>query len=394
MHKMDRQQTEDKVNEIAGAICRPDIKDVIPPGLMNGKMGMAIFLLHYARYAADQEKHDRACEYVGEIIREINKGFSFPAFAEGLAGIAWGLMHIKENELIEMDLNGSFRNMDAFLAGQARNCMANNRYDFLHGLLGMGLYFLKRKDVRTVEAIVHWLEEQSEITGSNGRYWLAGAQQENRNRIDMGLSHGQASILVYLAKCYKSNFYLPKTMKLMEGSVNFFLSIQQQTGNTGSVFPSFYTPGKREISRMAWCYGDPGIGWALLYAAHATQNERWLSNAIEILQRAALRRNPETNGVADACLCHGSAGLSYIFRKVCLLTGHTLFQNASDYWLNETLKFSRFSDGIAGFKKAIPGKPSHTNEPGLLEGAAGIGLSLLHILTDNEPGWDECLLLS
>lgn len=52
---------------------------------------------------------------------------------------------------------------------------------------------------------------------------------------------------------------------------------------------------------------------------------------------------------------------------------------------------ARFDDGLAGYKAL------HTemeNEYGILEGVAGIGLALLSYVTETEPTWDECLLLS
>ena len=54
-----------------------------------------------------------------------------------------------------------------------------------------------------------------------------------------------------------------------------------------------------------------------------------------------------------------------------------------------------FDDGIAGFKfwktKELGG---WKNEFALLDGVTGVGLALISAISDIEPKWDECLLLS
>lgn len=69
------------------------------------------------------------------------------------------------------------------------------------------------------------------------------------------------------------------------------------------------------------------------------------------------------------------------------------FKNASEYWVNETLKYSKFPDGLVGYKTAFGN--SLFNEYNLLEGIAGIGLSLLASLDRARlSSWDSLFLLS
>ena len=69
-------------------------------------------------------------------------------------------------------------------------------------------------------------------------------------------------------------------------------------------------------------------------------------------------------------------------------------KDAAAYWINQTLCMARFEDGLAGYKTWQGDKRGFQNEYGLLEGIAGIGLALLSFLSDEDPTWDECLLLS
>ena len=71
------------------------------------------------------------------------------------------------------------------------------------------------------------------------------------------------------------------------------------------------------------------------------------------------------------------------------------FKQAALYWFDQTLKMAKFEDGLAGYKtwRSIE-YGGWQNDYGLLTGIAGIGLALISAVSDIEPAWDECLLLS
>jgi lantibiotic modifying enzyme len=130
-------------------------------------------------------------------------------------------------------------------------------------------------------------------------------------------------------------------------------------------------------------------------AGVALNNEAWKNKAVEVLVFAAeKRRNLEQNFVADAGLCHGTAGIGHIFYRMWWNTRLPEFKSAADYWFHETLKMAKFEDGLAGYKAWHGEARGCQNEYGLLEGIAGIGLALLTYYYEIEPTWDECLLLS
>ena len=75
-----------------------------------------------------------------------------------------------------------------------------------------------------------------------------------------------------------------------------------QTAPDGSEFP--YTIAKhnpteeRHGCRAAWCYGDPGVAVAMLWAAKAVGNAAWEKVAIEVGHQTA-QRPVETCGAID-----------------------------------------------------------------------------------------------
>jgi len=116
---------------------------------------------------------------------------------------------------------------------------------------------------------------------------------------------------------------------------------------------------------------------------------------MEVLLHAAHRRGLPENRVQDAGICHGAAGIAHIFNRLHRNTGRMEFKDAADYWYVETIKMAKFDDGLAGYKtyytEAYGGWQPNDN---FLVGIAGIGLCLLSFVVEEDPAWDECLLLS
>ncbi len=78
------------------------------PGLLNGKMGIAIFCYHYSRYSKNKIYEDYAGELVDEIYEEINT--STPVdFENGLTGIGWGIEYLVKNGFVQADTDEAWK---------------------------------------------------------------------------------------------------------------------------------------------------------------------------------------------------------------------------------------------------------------------------------------------
>jgi hypothetical protein len=81
------------------------------PGLLNGKMGIAIFFYHYSRYTNNKIYEDYAGELVDEIYEEINT--STPVnFENGLTGIGWGIEYLVKNKFVQADTDEALAEID------------------------------------------------------------------------------------------------------------------------------------------------------------------------------------------------------------------------------------------------------------------------------------------
>jgi hypothetical protein len=163
----------------------------------------------------------------------------------------------------------------------------------------------------------------------------------------------------------------------------------------GSMFPLqclSYNKKDRK-SRLAWCYGDLGIANALYYYGNSINEKTITDFSFEVILNTTKRRTLEDSYVIDTCFCHGSSGVSHIYNSIFSKSNMAEFKDASNFWMNETLKNAKYEDGLAGYKTFSP--PQHggwKNKIAVLEGIAGNGLAMIAYLS-NQYDWDECFLL-
>lgn len=74
-------------------------------------------------------------------------------------------------------------------------------------------------------------------------------------------------------------------------------------------------------------------------------------------------------------------------------TGIDEFHETADYWINKTLKMCCSDKYPAGYGY-WNGEKGYASEYGILDGIAGIGLSLLSFVSNDMIDWDDCLLIS
>jgi hypothetical protein len=185
-----------------------------------------------------------------------------------------------------------------------------------------------------------------------------------------------------------------KARALLEDAVRWTLA-QELPEGASSRFPSWISPGRTpESSRLGWCYGDLGIAWALLGAARWARQPAWEEQARRIALSAAAIA-PAQARVSDAGICHGAAGIGHLLNRFFQSTGDPRFADSARAWLEAALRLRRPGEGIDGYLHFMhePGKASRwLAEPGILTGAAGIGLTLLAASGACEPRWDRFLL--
>ncbi len=144
-------------------------------------------------------------------------------------------------------------------------------------------------------------------------------------------------------------------------------------------------------SRTAWCYGSPGVARALWLAGRAL-DRRDLCETAGAAMEAVFRRPLAVRRIDSPTCCHGVAGLLAISLRFATETGSPLFVEESGKLVDQLLG-SFQPDAPLGFRN-IEWRNNQTDQPGFLDGAAGVAIVLLAAATGVDPVWDRVFLIS
>jgi len=363
---------------------REDLAEPAYP-FLEGKAGAALF----HGYLGDAERADQLMEHAVDALEATPMP---PGLYAGFTGIAWAAHHLGvADDMSEID--------EILLT--AITAPWTGDYDLIRGLAGFGVYALEQfprpSAALCLEAIVDRLDETAQrleqgVTWFTNPELLFPHQRERfpRGGYNLGVAHGVPGVIAFLANACRLGIRPEKARPLLEGAVRWVLSYR------GPRFPAWVEPGvEAQPSRLAWCYGDPGVAAILLSAARAIGNEEWERVALDIALRATTAA-PEDSGVQDAGLCHGAFGLAHLYNRIYQAGGDERFADAARLWYRRGLDMRRPERCIAGFESWELGADMQfgwRKDPGFLAGAAGIGLALLASLTSVEPEWDRLLML-
>lgn len=392
-----------KVKEIAEFILTytPEEFTTYNGNLFTGKAGVALFLYYYNREFKCERALIKAHELLTEAVDDINsvQDAKFdPTFCQGISGILWTIDHLISQGFIDAGNGEILDYFDAYLSNAMNLMIEVNNLDFLHGSIGTGIYLLNRTHKEGVISGLSRAIEQlnnKKLHHSTGFYWKHKIGNfQDHEACNLSLSHGMAGLLIFLNKASKKDINKNLSYKLLQEGIDFILNQELKDAHRLSVFPSYALASDKNMlaataSRLGWCYGDLGVGFLLNQTGEITSNDILKDKATSLFEFNSQRRDVKSNFIIDSGICHGSAGIALIFRRLYLESGNSLYKETSEYWLSKTLAMAKHKDGYCGYIA-----DEHHPAPGLLEGVAGIGLALLSFLTDEKPHWDELLLLS
>jgi len=376
------------------------ILDKQPYGLFGGISGIVLYYCNLYKNTNDKKYLKTIKELLkftyDNIYRESTINYSY---CMGLSGFGYLIEYIDTNRFIKFHRD-ELHEIDQLLICILSNDINNLNLDFLHGHIGIVLYLVKRSEKKTeikktLQLFIDKLFNMAEWNNNEIKWKFY--DNSNKSDYNISLSHGMSAIIMILLTMKKNKIENPKLDLLINCSINYILSQQINVDEYGSYFSYLALESELCIrkSRLAWCYGDLGIAVVLWNAGIIMNNIKWINKSQEILLFAALNRKElKKNMIFDAGLCHGTSGVALIFYRMFLNTKMIELKYAAEYWIDQTLKMSKFKNGLAGYKTYDSQLDSWINDYSFLEGITGIGLLLTSFHNQTEPIWDECLLLS
>jgi class I lanthipeptide synthase len=348
--------------------------------LAAGAAGLAVCFAHLAAATGDRRDIEAADRYLDIAVDQVAAdplGTGVGLFA-GLSGVAWA-----EMEVVHAlgDAREPNEDLDALLAQALAHRPWPGAWDLVSGLVGLGVYALARPPASepdlvgaVVRALAPLVRELAWTTDSRRTF---GASPDTRpaRYLDLGLAHGVPGAIALLVAAAVRG--CADARELLPDAVAVVLAQELKGDETLGRFPAATWPGRALApSRLAWCYGDLGVASVLLPAADLLADEAASAAGARALSAAAAR-TVEGSGVIDAALCHGTAGVAVLFARLAG-AGDGPAASAARAWR------TRLVQEVAADR--LP------DQPGLLEGRAGVVLALLS-LAGAATGWESALLV-
>lgn len=324
--------------------------------------------------------------------------FENSTFCSGKAGINWLFAFLLKNyDLIDSETLSLITKDNQLLKEMTIKYFNNSNWDFMHGALGISYYFLydeNKLDREYHQEVVNILFSQfdrDKVFHIKRKYNF----NPNQDTISLGLSHGLPSIIRYLGECYKYNIESKKVLHIINGLKSIILKSVNKNNAFGNI-PSMISDIKSSVdnsSRLAWCYGDVGVGISLYNVGKIIQDSEMIDFSNKILLDSTKRKKTDNTKIVDAGICHGSSGVAHIYNKMWNYTNDKRFKEATDYWMEKTLDFAINENNKYQFKKYNSETKKYEINHSLLEGNAGVGLVLYSCIT-GDCSWDYCLMLN
>lgn len=370
--------------------------------LLTGKLGLVLY--YYSLYEAEEnEEYADAC--IG-LLQEVMDGedvekdelppFFGTGFATGTAGLGYMITLVQKKGLAAIDLQEELQELDHTIYTAAlEQIQKEERMDYLHGAMGAVHYFLLRAEEPSIR---NYLEQLTAAFCEKAVQTPAGTwfrnyiiYEEEKSRIDLGISHGNAGFLLLMLQLLEKGIGVRELPALIRTGIQFIISQRIPEAERNQSFSQFPFSISSENHndrysgpRLAWCYGDLNIAWLLYRADALLQVPAWKELADEIVAGTAERKDQASTQASDSHFCHGTAGLAFFYQAISRFTGNAIAGSAAGYWLEETLKHldRELTEGYYRGK-----------ETDLLNGLPGISLVLLSFSNNQALAWGRAFLL-
>ena len=302
----------------------------------------------------------------------------------------------------------------ASLAAQTEG-MSVSDFDVISGITGTGAYLLARTAQESagpevdvaVRGVLRALVTLTTPIGGRQRWRtphdLIGdptmIEAFPHGTLNCGLAHGIPGPLALMSLALTAGYEIPGLPESIERTAGWLLEhrVDDRWGpNWPTVLPT--APNGREDlahrqqpGRAAWCYGAPGVARAVSLAGLALGDSRLVDLAAQAMLAVHDRPSP-VRAIDGPGLCHGGAGLAQVTLRMAADTGREDLAAAAAAVARDLV--AEFDpESMLGYSSLEPGDV-RVEQPGLLEGATGVALTLLAAAAPADPGWDRILLLS
>ncbi len=383
--------------------------------LINGDAGISLFYSYL--FINSPNKHYKKIIYtfVEKLITALNERKMYASFMNGICGVSWVLQHLANIDFYYLNKNENdfISTIDKLINNAIKIEASKKNIDLFNGLVGFAVYFLERlpskKQKRELKNIVLYLELIAKKDEKGIRWLNYNTMRYNNPQItepnilipeilmeencNLGLAHGVPGAIFILSKIYTKGIIKEKIKYILE-RVIFWLLNQKLEENNINTYPHKSLKMAGVKTNLGWCYSDLSIAIALYYAGKNLNNNKWCKDAVELAKKTTLI-DFEKSLVTEPFFCHGAAGIIHLYNRFFQHTKLKEFYDAANYWIDILFSMHDKKFEMADFFTEEKNNEKLNNTfYGILFGLPGIGLVLSSAISENEPEWDRCFLLS
>jgi hypothetical protein len=346
-------------------------------GLLTGLAGKGVFYNYLYQIYGNEDCLNKLMIIIEKINTLLESQKNISSLCSGLAGYGLFLLEL-DNDLIDID-EEYLLEIDNILLEELNSDCERDNYDFMHGAMGIALYFLERykkaekKDSEIVKKFLEDLVRKIIFNLESVLFSETGIDSEDRFCYYFGMAHGVAgyiNFLVYFKQSFKeSQIDIDQSLHIC---ISYLKNFKKFDTNSKQFFPNLLLIKSNTIlsSRLSWCQGDLGISNAF-YNASLFLEDKLLLEEAEALIENCKEITFEDSLVKDFGICHGSAG---ILVQYCLAE--------SNFSLDFAEQKRKWYDIVKmqtdEFEVFLSYSDSQYNvESNLLDGMTGLGLVLL-----------------
>jgi len=364
----------------------PGNEESLNSTLYSGTPGVVLFFLEAYYSTGDKEFLTEARAGADYLLAALEKEKSAGLYV-GISGIGFALQETYKATGDGKYIDGVKRCLQ-YLKDNAlkrgRGIEWSQTTDIISGTAGTALFLLyaarelKDPSLLDLAALAGWrLVELGQAEGG-GTKW---AMDPDYPRLMPNFSHGTAGVSYFLASLYKET----KNEEFLHAALSgarYLQSIARTEGDICLIF--HHEPDGKDLYYLGWCHGPTGTSNLFYRLYQVTGDKSWMS-WVERCARAILKSGipgKETPGFwNNVGQCCGSAGVAEFILSLYRITKKQEYLDFAQRLTSDLLqRGTRDEFGLRWVHAEHRTRPKFLfAQTNLMQGAAGIGLWLLHL---------------
>jgi lantibiotic modifying enzyme len=370
----------------------PTVPKSVSPDLYNGMAGVVLFYLELHNATGDANALRMARGGADYLLASVpdEPGDRPMGLYTGLAGTAVVLANAfdaTQDARYEAGVAKILSLLGRAAKPNGQGVEWNDSTDIISGSAGIGLTLMALRRYGRAAGLVtndlaakagDRLLELSQTPANGMRTWLISPQMP---RNYPNFSHGTAGVSYFLAILSMGTRYKAHIDAALAGE-RWLQSIATDTPNGGRMI-YHSAPGNEQIFYLSWCHGPAGTARLYKALSRASRNQDWERQIGRLALGTQHMKVPERspgfwNNISQCC---GNCGVTEFFLGLHRETRDARLLEYAEMVGHDTLKRATVEgDGWKWIQAEHRVRPELlVAQTGLMQGAAGVGLAMLHL---------------